>query len=330
MKTFRTKLSSSFAILLTLGTLSAWAKPIAQVQEVKGLAFVITPMGATKKIKPLDIIDERAEILVEEGAQISLNDYYNATYHLSGGTHVKFYERSVQLKKGKTWVKSQSRNPLAVTTANGNIEYTASQFIAIFDQVTNRSQVLVVQGEVDVSNILDQNLRYSVNQGDFTVIDPEIDNGLPRSPTKVGMASLNAALEEFEMTGRPMVLPTQAKTSRSIASVSTLEAPMAVKRGQIIFMSSTALPQEVSSKKGQRTPASVTPKKGASPQTWWGPAAISYYGVHGTPAPKSFTRLPASTSNMNIEIEPTLKKVENVKPAYSNDLESLIRDLKSY
>lgn len=325
MKIFRTKLSSSIVILIAVGTLSAWAKPIAQVQEVKGIAFVVTASGTTKKIQPLDIIDERAEVLVEEGAQVSLSDYYNVIYHLSGGTHIKFYDRSLQLKKGKTWVKSQSKNPLAMTTANGNIEYSASQFIATFDQLTNRSQVLVVQGDVNVSNILDQNLRYTVNQGNFTVIDPEIDDGLPRAPTQVGMASLTAALEEFRINADQTPLPQVSSSSRSIASVTTLEAPMKVKRGEIIFISSNALPQEVV-KKVKRVPASLqAPLK----QRSGAPARISYYGI-SPQQPKSFSRLPASAPSSKIEFTPTLKKADKLKPNYSNELESLLFDLKSY
>lgn len=328
MKTFRTKLKTSFILTLTLGALSTWAKPIAQIQEVKGNAFVISASGATKKVKSLDIIDERAEILVEEGAQISLNDYYNASYHLTGGTHIKFYDRSIQLKKGKTWVKSLSKNSLALTTANGSVEYSAGQFITTFDQVSNRSQVLVVQGDVEVSNILDQNLRYTVHQGSFTVIDPEVENGLPRTPTKVGMASLNSALEEFKMSGEmPLALP--QKPSRSIASVRPLETPMSVKRGEIIFISTSALPQAVKSAASKRAPASVTAKK--SPR--WSPVPISYYGLSKEVIP-GFSRIPASTpvkeAQSALQIEPILNGEINVRPAYSNELENLIHDLKSY
>ncbi|HLT22850.1 MAG TPA: FecR domain-containing protein [Bacteriovoracaceae bacterium] len=323
MKTFRTKLKISLTVALTLGVLNVWAKPIAQIQDVKGLAFVITPTGNTKKIKANDLIEERAELLVEEGTQISLNDYYNTTYHLTGGTHVKFFDRSIQLKKGKTWVKAKSRVPLSMTTANGNVEYTGGQFIATFDQASNRSQILVVQGHVDVTNILDKDLRYTVDQGNFTVIDPEVDNGLPRVPTKVGMASLNSALKEFEMSATPM---TTSRPSRSLASVRPLETPMEVKKGEIIFMTSSKLPRVVGEKSSKRAPASVVPKKTV---TSWGPAEISYYGQKQE-HPKIFSRNPASTSQSEVQVDNTLKKASEVRPVYSNELESLVNELKSY
>lgn len=329
MKTFLIKLKTSLVIASFLGTLPTWAKPIAQVQEINGMAFVITPAGQTKKIKSFDILEERSELLVEEGTHISLSDYYNATYHLTGGTHVKFFDRSMQLKKGKAWVKSASKTPLAVTTANGVAQYDGGQFIATFDQVNNRSQFLIVQGEVDVSNVLDQDLRYTVSQGHFTIIDPEVESGLPRTPTKVGMASLNSALEEFKMpSDLPLALPT--KPSRSIASVRTLETPMTVKKGEIIFMTSSALPKAVTEKKSQRTPASVLPSKPTKTQAHsWGPAPISYYGLK-TPAPALVRDLASVKAEVHEEVRPILKKSEEKAPTYSNDLENLIHDLKSY
>lgn len=323
MKTSHTKLKSSLVVLITLGSMNLWAKPIAQVQEVKGRAFVISEAAGTKKVQPQDIIDERDELLVEDGGQLSLNDYYNSTYYLTGGSHIKIYDRSIQLKKGKTWVKSQSRSPLAMTTANGNVEFLAGQFIATFDQATNRSQFLVVQGEVNVSNVLDRDLIQSVPQGQFTVIDPEVENGIPRAPTKVGAVSLNRALEEFQMKNEaPMQMPAVTKPARSIASVTALEVPMQVKKGQIIFMTSTALPEAVTPKKTTRMPASVPTKKTYSDAT------ISYYGTK-TEVEAVRVRLPASTPQP-IQIERTLKKTEPVRPGYSNELESLINDLKSY
>lgn len=323
MKISHTKLKSSLVVLITLGSMNLWAKPIGQVQEVKGHAFVISETGTTKKVKTYDIIDERDELLVEDGGQLSFNDYYNSTYYLTGGSHIKMYDRSIQLKKGKTWVKSQSRSQLAMSTANGNVEFAAGQFIATFDQATNRSQILVVQGEVNVSNVLDRDLIQAVPQGQFTVIDPEIENGIPRVPTKVGAVSLNQALEEFQMKNEaPLRLPEVTKPARSIASVSSLEAPMQMKKGQIIFMTSTALPQAVKEKKVARVPASVPVKKILTD------APITYYGINKTPE-FSTVREPASAPS-HIQVESTLKKTEIAKPAYKNELESLLNDLKAY
>jgi hypothetical protein len=89
MKTFRTKLKSSF-YLLAMISFSALAKPVAQVMEIKGQVFVVTPEGQTTALKVKDHLEDKSEVMVEEGGSITLNDYYDATYHLIGGSHLKF------------------------------------------------------------------------------------------------------------------------------------------------------------------------------------------------------------------------------------------------
>ena len=76
MKTSLTKLSSSF-LLLSL-SFTVWAKPVAQVVEVKGTVFMVTPEGTTTALKVNQHLEDKAEVMVEEGASITLNDYYDA------------------------------------------------------------------------------------------------------------------------------------------------------------------------------------------------------------------------------------------------------------
>lgn len=132
MKTSLTKLSSSF-LLLSL-SLSVWAKPVAQVVEVSGAVFAVSPEGKTTQLKLNAHLEDQTEVMVEDGATVTLNDYYDATYHLTGGSHLKFFNKAVQLKKGKTWIQSMnSRHPLALTTANGNVNFWKGEFITTFD-----------------------------------------------------------------------------------------------------------------------------------------------------------------------------------------------------
>ncbi len=153
MKTSLTKLKSSLVFALTLVAASAWAKPVAQVVEVKGQVFVVTSDGHTKSLKANDHIEDKSEVMVGEDGNITLNDYYDATYHLIEGSHIKFFNKSVQLKKGKTWIQSlNARHPLVLTTANGNVDYWKGEFITTFDHTSSKTQVLVVNGDVEVSN----------------------------------------------------------------------------------------------------------------------------------------------------------------------------------
>lgn len=342
MKTSLTKLSSSF--LLLSFSLAVYAKPVAQVTEMSGTVFVVTPEGKTSALKVNQHIEEKSEVMVEEGASITLNDYFDATYHLTGGSHLKFFNKSVQLKKGKTWIQStNARHPLALTTANAAVDFWKGEFITTFDQATSRSQVLVVNGEVEVSNVLDKNMKYTVAAGTFSLIDPEVENGIPRTPTKVGLASLNKALSEFKQL--PEKIKADEPKARSIASVEE-KAPAPVKKGEIIFISTNRLPASVAGSAHKYYKQKATSKKVAVDAT---PVPIRIYGTSFQKtepyvAPAAAPRQPASiqsvgpetskkmpqTSVLNQEFGESLKKHTAEQPKYSKELEKLIDDLKSY
>lgn len=334
MKTSLTKLSSSF-LLLSL-SLSVWAKPVAQVVEVSGAVFAVSPEGKTTQLKLNAHLEDQTEVMVEDGATVTLNDYYDATYHLTGGSHLKFFNKAVQLKKGKTWIQSMnSRHPLALTTANGNVNFWKGEFITTFDQATSRSQVLVVNGEVEVSNILDQTMKYTVSAGSFTMVDPEVENGVPRTPTKVGLASLEKALSEFKQL--PEKIKADAKPAREIASVTEEKS---VKKGQIIFITSSREPASV--KTGA---AHAYYKKVVGHKNDAAPVPIKIYGTSWKKtAPLEAPRAPASVQVVaptmpkftaspvvnDPEFSESLKEKSAQQPKYSKELEALIQDLKSY
>ena len=350
MKTFRTKLNSSLfrtTVLLSLVVASfpLLAKPVALVTEVKGQVFVVTPEGQTRTLKVNDRLEDKSEIMVGEDGDVSLNDYYDATYHLTHGSHLKFFNKSVQLKKGKAWIQSLTqRHPLALTTANAHVGFNKGEFIATFDQATSKSQVLVVNGEVEVSNVLDRNMKTTVSAGNFTLLDPEEENGLPRSATKVGLTSLNQSLAEFKAL--PMNMRTEVK--REIASVT--EAPVApaapVKKGEIVFMSHGKL------KSNSRIPASekgeahkYMAKRATVKTTQIAAVPMRFYGMNTSESVEVTPRQPASVTtdvvlalpnkvapdlNVDTEFNETFRIQKVSSPKYSKDLEKLIQDLKSY
>lgn len=339
MKTSLTKLSSSF-ILFTL-SFGALAKPVAQVTEVNGTVFVVSPDGKTTSLKKNQHIEEKSEIMVEDGASITLNDYFDATYHLAGGSHLKFFNMSVQLKNGKAWIQSSvGKNPLALTTANGNASFGKGEFITTFNQTSSRSQFLVVNGDVEVSNVLDQNMKYVVSGGTFTTIDPDVENGNPRAPTSVGPNSLNAALADFKKLPNAIV-KAEPVPARTIASVE--EAP---KKGEIVFITSNRLPASITEKYFKKiTAKKVAPL--AAPSLTATPVPIKIYGTSYKPAEpviapsiRTPASVPAPAVNMPKKATPafendpefgsSLKKHADEQPKYSKELESLIHELKSY
>ncbi len=340
MKTFRIKLSSSL-LLLALSTVAA-AKPVALVVEVSGKVFATGIDGKTSQLKAGQHVEERSEIMVEEGASITMNDYYNATYHLTGGSHMKFFNRSVQLKRGKTWIQSvNTRAPLALTTANGHVDFWKGEFITTFDLATSRSQVLVVNGEVEVSNVLNRGLKTTVAAGSFTMVDPEVESGTPRAPTRVGLQSLNSALGEFKKLPQQM-LDTE-KPARGIASVEGATAPseMTAKKGEIIFIQTTRMPASVKPGDAHSYFKKVTRVSGTRNAS----VPIKFYGMawkktQAAVAPRIPASIPAlsppaqklmaGTVQTDTEFGDSLKKHEGDQPKYSKELKSLIDELKSY
>jgi hypothetical protein len=331
MKTFPTKLSASLFFGILLLSVSALAKPVAQVTEVKGRAFKISPQGKTSALKLDDHLDEKTEVMVEEGGSVTLNDYFDATYHLIGGTHLKLYHQSVQLKQGKTWIRSTNKkHPLAVTTANGYVGFSKCEFIATFDQLTSRSQVLVVNGDVDFSNVLDKEMKYSVPAGSFSLIDPEVENGLPRTPTKVGLRSLEVALSEFKALPAS-IKEHNAPASRAIASVET-EAPVK-KKGEIIFLQSNRLPASISGEAHSYFQKTVRPKKAQLSD-----APIRFYGVsfdsHSQPRQpaSSVTKIHQMAGQAEKDLRPEVEFSQTLKNNEQNsqELQNLLRELKAH
>lgn len=325
MKTFITKSKSSLFLLAFLA-FPLWAKPVAQVTELNGSVFVVKADGKTTTLKLNDHLEDQSEVMVEEGASITLNDYYDATYHLIGGTHLKFFDRSAQLKRGKTWIQCMNgRFPLALTTANGHANYWKGEFIATFDQASGRSQFLVVNGDVEVSNVLDRNMKYTVPAGTFTLVDPEKDEGVPRAPTKVGLASLDSALGEFKQ------LPEKLKEvvpSRGIASVEERPA-----KGEIIFIKTNRLPASVSggahkyfAKKSPPVETSHAPIRYIG--TSWKP--VTSVRMPASYAPKAAMPITLAPKKLDAEFEDSLKRKAFEQPKYPKELNSLIEDLKSY
>jgi hypothetical protein len=338
MRTSMKKLSSSL-LLLSL-SLSVWGKPIAQVVKVDGSVFVVTNEGKTSALKANDHIDEKAEVLVEEGASVTLNDYYDSTYHLIGGSHLKLFNKSVQLKKGKAWIQSMTtKHPLVLTTANGHVSFSKSEFIVTFDQATARSQVLVVNGEVETSNILNESMKHLIPAGSFSMIDPEVENGSPRAPTKVGLQSLDTALAEFKIvTDKEKKSPTP---TREIASVSNNEkVSPTIKKGEIIFMKSLRVPASVKPGDAHKYFKKVITKKSADqfvPVNIYGTTWSETESVLAPRAPASIQPMTPELSiktapvvTLDLEFMDSLKRHESQQPKNPQDLQNLIDELKSY
>lgn len=244
MKVFTTCLTFLFL------TYSAFAsKVVAVVGEVTGNAFY-SENGKTKPLSVGTHLSPQAEIFTEVGAQVSLNDYYDHIYHLSGGGHLVMHNNLIELKEGYLWVKSlafdELRGPLRINTANSIVEVTKGEAIVSFDTYSGKTQALAVKGDFLLKNSLLENFMTVLGEGQFSFIQNEHEQGRPRKPTPIGYSSFQKITSLFkgvepgkdsrainQKTRMAHLGPVPNEASREVASVKvndSFEQALSVKR----------------------------------------------------------------------------------------------------
>lgn len=223
---------------------------VGKVHELKGQAFMIFE-GQTTSLKVDSDIEDGADILVSDEASMTVGDFFDRRHHLGGGTNLTMQNNALILKKGAVWSQSVgSQSSSQVSTANMVVLSDKGEWVTTYDPATRKTQLTAISGEVRVASPQEPAFQYAVSAGMFTVADPKLDEGYPRSPTKLGYDSLMKTLAMFPGTkSRDAGLASfQSKqTSRGIASVQE-ELPSTGK-GQITFISK--------SHKAKRIPASL-------------------------------------------------------------------------
>lgn len=179
----------------------AYGKIVAVVSSLKGTAFA-THKGQTKILQVGDHIHRESEVFTEIGAQLSLNDYYDHVYHLSGGGHITMYNNLVELSEGYFWVQSLKydplHGPLRVTTANAIVENTQGESIISFDGHSGKTQLLAIKGSFVFKNAQMEMKNLTLSEGQFSFIHNEHEDGRPRKPTPIGYASYKKVTGLFD------------------------------------------------------------------------------------------------------------------------------------
>lgn len=344
MKTYPIKFSSS--LILIFFSFSVLAAPVGQIVQITGSVFSVDPLGKTTLLKMNQHIEDGSQVMVEEGASVTINDYYDASYSLIGGSHVKFYDKSIVLQNGKVWIKSSNvRHLLSVRTANSQTNFYQGEYIISFDQMSSRSSSLAINGEAKISSTLNEDFIEAISPGTFSLVDPEINGGTPRPATRIGLESLNMALAEFSKLPENNSIKDQ--TSRSVASIN--EEKLEPKKGEIKFITTfERAPASVGSGEAHNYFKKVVSKKKVSKKE---KLTVRIFGV--TPVALEKTQVPkADNSNrepasvpiiklpeakkMGIELrsEPefvdSLKKHQEEQPKHTKELQNLIDELKSF
>lgn len=193
-KLFRsTRSSLVIALFATLGLMANAnaIAPIAMVSAVKGNAF-IHHLGKTSKVKVGDHIHNFSEIFTEVGSQISFSDYYDHQYHLAGSGHLKLNGKTVELQGGYLWLQSFNREEsFAIETANAHINYMYGESVVSFNTYDGKTQIMTISGGWDFSNKFEKYRSARLQEGQFSFISKDYENGSPRQPTPIGQGSFS-------------------------------------------------------------------------------------------------------------------------------------------
>ena len=341
-----------FLISLFSITLAS-AKTVARIADFGGKSFLFYENGASKEIQYADKIPDQSQLMVDDQAYVTLVDDHGNIHYLAGGSFVKIYNNMLEVQNGYVWTKAHSERPSLINTINSVTKFEKGEYITTVNSLEKKSQLLVLFGQATFASSTEPNLSIPVRSGEFTFIDQDYENGLPRRPTRVGIASYQQVksvfanisslktdkFEEQFLQGKP-----KAGIKRQIASVEsahkTKDIPHASsshKRGSVMYIKTYGGEQK-------REPQSV--KKPVGSYDYYksvkksvkkvNKAPVKYYGFDFKKAPKTS----AKSSVISVPVRPSVQKTDrqpasvrptsNVAPKQTiiNDINSVFE--KSY
>jgi len=347
----------------------AMAGPVALIQSVSGNAFVYSG-GKTKSLVPGDTVDDFSEIIIEVGGQVSFADYYNHRFHLSGSGHVRLLKRMVDLKQGYLWIQSSDYGKSLVQTANSKITYTRGELITSFESDTGKTQVLSVKGFVDFANLLQEDVVVTIPEGNFSFIDKNYAEGIPRNPTQIGFNSFKkltalfpgvSPLTSVDGIISQMKIQDQHDTSSASRKIASLPvASSSEQAGEFIYLKKPEKvkvkkfdPERYTSRLAREVLKTRTKKSFHPPAHYSGKSnvQVNFYGEAARRSPASSkskasqVRAPASVSsadsmplhyNPQVEVkqgnamESSLVNQYKKQMRHTNEVNRLIDELKSF
>jgi hypothetical protein len=204
-----------------------------RIVDLKGSGF-ISYKGKTREITKGDSIEIGAEIVIEHSGQVSFTDNADHRFHLGNSSSVSVTANTVELRGGDLWFQSLNKNDdYKVKTANAMVNYQGGEGILSYDSVKGKTQLMVINSMMKISNLRAPELNLTITEGHFSFIDNAYDEGAPRDPTPVGEKTYGQLVSLFSGVA-PMDKNSAAifkdhdkaehtaavpKTSRAVASV---------------------------------------------------------------------------------------------------------------
>lgn len=346
-KLFKSTKISLFFVLLVAG-LGYAATPGAIVSSISGNAFVMSH-GQTKTLMTGDRVSDSSDIVTEEGAQITLTDYYDHKFHLAGSGHLRLEGNQVALKRGYVWVQSFNQGDnFLIKTSNSSIEYGPGEAIVSFDSFSGKTQLMTIHGNFDMANAIETHLRVSVGEGQFSFVSQDYNEGIPRTPMNIGEGSFRKITGLFSgvqpaaqslfparaVASDTSVAPTTKTTSRSIASAPEKKGGVVLIRKPSSFVNASVISKAYQEeekkveaiKRRQYLKREFATKSGV---------AVHIFGQKKASVATEPQRVPASAAPAEVihtdtTFEGSLVKQYEGQMRHTNEVNQLIDELKNY
>jgi hypothetical protein len=179
---------NKFFLIAALTSLNLFASEaqFGRVVDIKGEGF-ISHAGKTREIRKGESIEVGAEIVIEHKGQVTFTDNADHRYHLGNASSASVSATEVELRGGDLWFQSLNKSDsYKVKSANAAVEYSGGEAILSYDSVKGKTQLMVINGMMKLSNLRASELNLNVSEGHFSFIDNAYDEGAPRDPTPVG------------------------------------------------------------------------------------------------------------------------------------------------
>lgn len=174
---------------------------IGRIVEIKGEAF-ISRDGKTKEVRKGDQLYPNSELVIEHTGQITFTDNADHRFHLGNATSVGIGINNIELRSGDIWFQSLNKSEnYQVKTANAVIDYQGGEAILSYDAMKGKTQLMVINGMMKLSNLRTTDLNMSVGEGNFSFVDNTYEEGAPRDPTPVGDKTYKQLVSMFKGVG---------------------------------------------------------------------------------------------------------------------------------
>ena len=202
------KLIAALIIIILPNIVLAAPLQFGRIVDIKGSGF-ISFEGQTHEIKKGEVIYVNSEIIIEHSGQVIFTDNADHKFHLGNASSAALFAGKVVLRNGDVWVQSLNKtDDYLLTSANASVNYTGGEAIFSYDSVKGKTQLMVINGLMKLSNLRSPELNLTVAEGNFSFVDPTFEEGMPRDPTPVGKKTYGQLVAMF-----PGVTPMDKKSA---------------------------------------------------------------------------------------------------------------------